>query len=40
MVEFAINLLVRDSTEKAPNELVFRVPMQSVVDHLDGLHPV
>ena len=25
---------------KTPNELVLRVPLQSVIDHLDGLHPV
>ena len=40
MVEFAINSLVQDSMGKTPNELVFGVPLQSVVDHLDGLHPV
>ena len=40
MVEFAINSSVQDSMGKTLNELVFGVPLLSVVDHLDGLHLV
>ena len=40
MVEFAINSLSWDSAWKTPSELVFGVPLQSFVDHLDGLNPV
>ena len=40
MVEFAINSLVQDSMGKTPNKLVFEVLLWSVVDHLDGPHPV
>ena len=40
MVEFAIISLVQDSRGKTPKALVFGVPLQRVVDHLDGLHPV
>ena len=31
---------MQDSTRTTPNELVFGVPLQSVVDYLDGIHPV
>ena len=40
MVDFAINSLVQDSMGKTHNDLVFGVPLWSVVDHLDGLDPV
>ena len=40
MLEFATNSLVQESIGKTPNELVFGVPLQSVVDHLDDLHLV
>ena len=31
---------MQDSIGRNPDELVFRVPLWSVVDHLDGLYPV
>ena len=40
MAEFALNSLVQYSMGKTPNVLVFGVPLWSIVDHLDGLHPV